>query len=177
MSYTIKTFASVGVLEGVFTKKYPGFNTPLSQQYLLDCSMTEGCSGGWPKAALDYVKLNGIPSNETVPYTQSETVCNTTVQMVPELISKAFELRLKGNETKLRDVVAFVGPVSIGMSVQDNFYDYAGGIYDLKECPNTEEGINHAMLLVGYGTDELTSIDYWLVKNSWGTDWGVSEMI
>ena len=97
--------------------------------------------------------------------------------MVPEIISKTFELRLNGNETKLRNVLASVGPISIGMSVKDKFYDYSAGIFDFKECPNNENGINHAMLLVGYGTDELTGIDYWLLKNSWGTDWGVSEMI
>lgn len=173
----IKAFSSVGVLEGVFTKKYPGFNTPLSQQYLLDCSMTQGCSGGWPKAALDYVKSNGIPSNETVPYTESETICDPTVQMIPEIITKSVYLRLKGNETKLKDIVTSFGPVSIGISVQNNFYDYNGGIYDNKECPSDENSINHAMLLVGYGTDESTAIDYWLLKNSWDTDWGVSEMI
>ena len=39
-------------------------------------------------------------------------------------------------------------------------------------CSTTN--INHALLVVGYGRDANTSLDYWLLKNSWGAHWGES---
>ena len=50
------------------------------------------------------------------------------------------------------------------------FQHYTGGIYYDLEC--TKSNLNHAMLVVGYGTDYDTGMDYWILKNSWGKDWG-----
>jgi C1A family cysteine protease len=47
---------------------------------------------------------------------------------------------------------------------------YANGVYYEPECHNTVDELDHAVLLVGYGT--INGKDYWLVKNSWSTYWG-----
>lgn len=36
------------------------------------------------------------------------------------------------------------------------------------ECPNSES--NHAVLITGY--NNLNNPPFWIVKNSWGLDWG-----
>ena len=66
-----------------------------------------------------------------------------------------------------------MGPVVAYLKVVSDFYSYSSGIYESDLCCKAEEEgcmINHAVLVVGYGTDNGT--DYWLVKNSWGDYWG-----
>jgi C1A family cysteine protease len=32
--------------------------------------------------------------------------------------------------------------------------------------------LNHAVVIVGEGVDATSSLPYWLIRNSWGTNWG-----
>ena len=52
---------------------------------------------------------------------------------------------------------------------------YKDGILVDDECSNSPDELNHGVLVVGYGTNSTNSgdsMDYWIVKNSWGTGWG-----
>ena len=72
-------------------------------------------------------------------------------------------------------------PLAAAIAANNKYlHSYASGIIDATDCYDAHPNpfrenlnpINHAVLIVGYGTDEATGLDYWLVKNSWNTTWG-----
>jgi C1A family cysteine protease len=50
------------------------------------------------------------------------------------------------------------------------FNSYTGGVMKVSGCPKSSS--NHAVVIVGYGVDAKTGLQYWKVRNSWGINWG-----
>ncbi|RXG54010.1 Cathepsin L [Armadillidium vulgare] len=131
--------AAVGSLEGQHFRK-TGKLVSLSEQNLVNCvKKADGCYGGFPEYAYDYIAKNGgIDKEESYPYTAT--------------------------------AVATIGPISVTIYAPDEFQFYQGSVFDGDNClPGL---VNHAVLIVGYGTTD-DGKDYWIVKNSWGSDWGM----
>ncbi|XP_072449888.1 procathepsin L-like [Chiloscyllium punctatum] len=163
-------FSATGAIEGQWFERHKQL-VSLSEQNLVDCSTeygTHGCRGGWMSHAFEYVvKSHGINSAADYPYLASDEECkfmpNKTAAMIRHY---AFVIR---GEKYLARVVERIGPVSIAVDAsQRDFQLYRSGIYYNQNC--TKHLPNHAMLVVGFGTDNRQK--YWLVKNSWGTGWG-----
>jgi len=83
---------------------------------------------------------------------------------------KNFILIPENREDLMALALVTYGPLSLGLNA-DLLQFYTGGIMDPteEECP--PEGMNHAVVPVGYGTE---SQDYWIIRNSWGEGWGES---
>eukprot|EP01120_Amphizonella_sp_Union-15-10_P001512 TRINITY_DN1163_c0_g2_i4.p1 TRINITY_DN1163_c0_g2~~TRINITY_DN1163_c0_g2_i4.p1 ORF type:complete len:316 (+),score=63.05 TRINITY_DN1163_c0_g2_i4:81-1028(+) len=164
------TFSSTGGIEGQW-KIHKGHLVSLSEQNILDCDRQGyGCSGGWMDWAFNYVQSNGgIDSEASYPYTAVQGSCKYNAANKAASIIGHQDIT-SGSESALQVAVANVGPISVAIDAShSSFQFYRGGIYYEPLCSTTS--LDHAVLAVGYGPG------YWLVKNSWGTDWGLSGYI
>lgn len=167
------TFSTVGALEAHTLIKYGDF-TPLSEQQLVDCAQAfdnHGCEGGLPSHAFEYVMYAGGISTETdYPYKAVDEACTVAEDTYAVDVQGGSVNITELDEASLKTAVYTAGPVSVAFEVYGNFRDYKSGVYSSDECGNTAMDVNHAVLAAGYGV--MDGEDYWLVKNSWGTDWG-----
>lgn len=175
------SFASVGMLEARIRILTNNSQTPiLSPQEIVSCSQyAQGCNGGFPYLiAGKYAQDFGLVEEDCFPYTGTDSPCKMKKDCFRYYSS---EYHYVGgfyggcNEALMKLELVHHGPMAVAFEVYDDFLHYHKGIYHhtgLRDPFNPFELTNHAVLLVGYGTDPATGVDYWIVKNSWGTSWG-----
>ncbi|CAL9233452.1 unnamed protein product [Arabidopsis halleri] len=162
-------FAAVGAVEGIhFIRRK--ILVSLSAQELVDCDTSnDGCKGGHMKLAFEFIKKHGgITTESNYPYKGLEEKCD---------ISKARGYRVSiddsrfgpsNNEAALLQAVANQ-PVTVFInSDHPDFQFYSKGVLTTASCGGE---LNHAMLVVGYGA-EPNGRKFWIVKNSYGANWG-----
>jgi C1A family cysteine protease len=164
-------FSTTGSVEGAHEIK-TGQLVSLSEQQLVDCagsSGNQGCNGGLMDDAFQYIiKNQGLGTEASYPYTAHDGTC----KKVPAAATiTGFKDVTRGSETDLMSAVN-MQPISVAIEAdQSSFQHYKSGVFT-GPCGKS---LDHGVLLVGYGTDG--GVDYWRVKNSWGTSWGDSGFI
>jgi len=146
---------------------------PLSPQEIVDCDTTDsGCEGGWPYNAYQFVITEGgLEDDSDYPYTAQDGTCNFQANLVKVTISSWKYATQNSNEQTLQDNLVAWGPLSVCVDAS-SWQDYTGGVLMASDCTTS---IDHCVQLVGY--DMTQSTPFWIVRNSWGADWGESGYI
>lgn len=98
-----------------------------------------------------------------------KTKCRA-VTKIPMNITAVVQNYTAGNENMMKEIVANIGPVAAVITVTSYFQSYKSGVFYDSSCNNNCSNLNHAVVIVGYGRNETTNLDYWIVKNSWVGD-------
>jgi len=165
-------------IESMWILAGKGTNTSvmLAPQQIVDCDDWDlGCNGGNPPEAYDYVIGTGGQEDEPdYPYTAQDGTCQFNKKYVEAKISSYEYATYTYSESELQQSVVSWGPLSVCVDAS-NWQDYSSGIMTWEECAYVNL-LDHCVQLVGYNTQSDGS-QYWIVRNSWNTDWGIEGYI
>merc|ERR1712198_188016 len=167
-------FSTTGTIEGAHFRK-TGQLVSLSEQNLMDCSRKNyGCNGGLPYSALEFtIRNGGIDTEESYPYEMRQGYCRYNENNIGAKISQAKKI-VQGSEEDLQNALGSIGPISVAIDASHySFQLYHSGVYHEPYC--SPYRLDHGVLAVGYGTEN--GQDYYIVKNSWGPQWGLGGYI
>jgi len=145
----------------------------LSAQQCTACTYSyDGCNGGWPHDAYPYAITNrhGIDLDADYPYNIPEAGhCKFGTSGNSDKPAADVSSYASPKQGQLQTLLDNTGPVSVCVAAEQ-WSAYTGGI--LKNCPGS---VDHCVQAVGYNSTGAEP--YWIVRNSWGTSWGVKGYI
>ena len=159
--------ASCGALEAVtrITLNEPDKKVNLSEMFLTRCS-GRGCELGWDQSStLNYIKNTGVPDEQCCPVWADECADTCVNRYIRSIFIEDWWHMSWPNIDQIKDRIMNYGPVTVHFEVFSDFYSYHSGVY--KHVSGSSEGW-HAVAFVGWSNTDSC----WIVKNSWGTDWG-----
>jgi C1A family cysteine protease len=170
--------AGIAALESatLIANKTPNTELNLSEQVLISCcssicSPQGDCNGGYPEKAADFLRDKGAPAESCYPYVMNGTcpnACPNWQASAYKIKSWDYVVNYDQNEAASVDAIRAGlqnGPLATTYAVYSDFFYYTSGVY--KRIYGGLAGY-HAVLIVGYDDPG----QYFIVKNSWGTDWG-----
>jgi len=152
-----------------------GTNVRASAQTFLSCHGEEDreqCSGGNVVEVVEFAKKEGFVDEMCFPYMGDMiTPCLETVNSCTKYYAQEFCIATTPEGIK-REIFKN-GPVVAVMPVYRDFLIYKSGLYHVLEGTSKFQG-GHAVTIIGWGKDKELNEDYWIIENTWGTDWGMN---
>jgi C1A family cysteine protease len=169
-------FATAAAFESAFAIRN-GLLVDVSEQHILNCSDAGSCNGGW--WAFPFLLRHGVASERSIPYRGEKTDCIAEIASPYRAIAWGYVSRDKfdvpSNE-RLKEYLCLHGPLAVGVMATGAFDTYNPRAGAFREEGSPPGQTNHAMVIVGWDNGKEWS-DHkgkgcWIVKNSWGSDWG-----
>ncbi|NBX92431.1 MAG: hypothetical protein EBQ85_04275, partial [Proteobacteria bacterium] len=158
-------FSSTAALESQILISQGG-SIDLSEQVLMSCSNAGTCEGGYPDKAAYYFTTTGLPLDSSYPYTATNGSCDRAnsgwQNNTYKITGKNY---VSATIPALENALNTFGPFPVNFLVPEDFFHYSSGVYEFTS--GAIEGA-HSVLLVGYDHNQ----QYFIAKNSWGTNWG-----
>jgi len=180
------SFSAVETVESAYLLKNKGTDAStflLSEQQVVSCDTGDGgCNGGDLPSAFDYIEsAHGLTTEAKYPYTSGggdSGTCKSFTPMggtTPKSYAYAtptcYSSCNNQDESTLATNMAAVGPVGICVNAE-NWQNYYGGVMSSSSCgAHKYWSLDHCVQLVGF-TSIDTDSGYWIIKNSWASDWG-----
>lgn len=147
----------------------------LSPEDMVSCDGGDnGCGGGMLNQAWKYLTNTGIVTDSCFPYTagngnapRCEAKCVDSESFTKTKAKNSYAIQ---GVTNMQKEIMTNGPIQVAFMVYRSFMSYKSGVYQKHWNEFLPEG-GHAVKMVGWGTEN--GVDYWLVANSWNTNWGL----
>jgi len=145
----------------------------LSMQQIVDCDTSDdGCNGGDPPTAYAYViSAGGLESLADYPYTAEDGYCEFDASKIARSISSWEYVTQSQNEQQMQQFTYSDGPPSVCVDAS-TWDSYNGGVYTSSNCGTQ---LDHCVQIVGWAVEQ--GVNAWVVRNSWGTDWGYAGFL
>ncbi|MEE6461165.1 hypothetical protein FKM82_001214 [Ascaphus truei] len=167
-------FSIVGAVESAYAIR-GNLLEELSVQQVIDCSYKDyGCNGGSTLSAFNWLNQTRIKLVRNSKYTFKAHTGYCTYFPGSDFgvsIKGYEEYDFSGYEEEMMKMLIDLGPLAVIVDAV-SWQDYLGGIIQ-HHCSSGEA--NHAVLVIGF--DKTGDTPYWIVKNSWGTSWGIEGYV